>query len=192
MAQHCADFLGRFHRNHHHDHHNESPNLEDADGSGTLQMAELLHGLLKIRGIGGFTFPQNLAGNDSTWVGFLESNHSRGWVGERQMKLKMMNTFCVQAGMNRCTLYLELCIFKIYVVNMSNRITHQHTKKTYGWLAEEKSLLISMLFAALVGCMGPMQFGTMTITSWIPKKQTQKYTRISSGVYSCLEKWFKI
>ena len=32
-------------------HHIYRLPLKDADGSGTLQMAELLHGLLKIRGI---------------------------------------------------------------------------------------------------------------------------------------------
>ena len=29
--------------------------------------------------------------------------------------------------------------FLIYLVNMSNRIANQHTKKTFGWLAEEKN-----------------------------------------------------
>ena len=55
------------------------PNLEDADGSGTLQMAELLHGLLKIRGIGGTSPKTSL--NDSPWVGFfgIESFAGVGW-----------------------------------------------------------------------------------------------------------------
>lgn len=59
-----------------------------------------------------------------------------------------------------------------------------------GWLKKRTPDLLP--FAALVRFMGPMQFGTMTMKYGSQQKQTQKYTRISSGENSWLEKWFKI